>query len=102
MKRVKGEGIVRYSKFRNQDAHVRKHEHMGGSGLIGFLQILRLEAEGHPGLREQFWELARAASDTRDMPKDIATQMAGILPWLRVTTGCRYNRYRASTVFRRL
>ncbi len=23
--------------------------------------------EGHPGLRE-FWELARAASDTRDMP----------------------------------
>ena len=53
---------------------------MGGSGLIGFLQILKgLEAEGHPGLREQFWELARATSDTRDMPKDIATQMAGIL-----------------------
>ncbi len=51
--------------------------------------ILRLEAEGHPGLREQFWELARAASE-RDMPKDIATQMAGIWPWLRVrTTGCR-------------
>ncbi len=36
---------------------------MGGSGLIGFLQILKgLEAKGHPGLREQFWELARAAS----------------------------------------
>ncbi len=32
-----------------------------------------------PGLREQFWELARAASDTRDMLKDAATQMADIL-----------------------
>ncbi len=51
---------------------------MGGSGLIGFLQILALEAEGHPGPREQFWELARA-SDTSGHAKDIATQMAGIL-----------------------
>ncbi len=32
--------------------------------------------------------MAEAASD-EDMPKDIATQMAGILAWLRVTTGCR-------------
>lgn len=81
MKRAKGEGIVRYSKSKPDDFLRAKYEHMmGGSGLIGFLQILKgLEAEGHPGLREQFWELARAASDTRDMPKDIATQMAGIV-----------------------
>ncbi len=36
--------------------------------------------EGHPGLRESSsGSSARAASDTRDMPKDIATQMVGIL-----------------------
>ncbi len=34
--------------------------------------------KGHPGLREQIGELARPP-DTRDMPKDIATQTAGIL-----------------------
>ncbi len=52
---------------------------MGGSGLIGFHEFLRgWKAEGHPGLREQFWELARPPP-IRGHAKDIATQMAGIL-----------------------
>ncbi len=59
---------------------------MGGSGLIGFLQILRLEVEGHPGLREQFWELARAASDTRDTPRRWSVFLALASS---ETTGCR-------------
>ncbi len=48
MKRAKGEGIVRYSKSKPDDFLRAKYEHMmGGSGLIGFLHILKgLEAEG--------------------------------------------------------
>ncbi len=40
---------------------------MGGSGLIGFLQtwVERKATQDY----ERFWELARAASDTRDMPR---------------------------------
>ncbi len=38
-----------------------------------------VEAEGHPGLREQFWELARPLPIRGMMLRDIATQMAGIL-----------------------
>ncbi len=42
---------------------------MGSSGLMGFCRSSKgLEAEGHQGY-EQFWGLAGAASDTRDMPK---------------------------------
>lgn len=81
MKRAKGEGIVRYSKTKPDDFLKAKFDHMmNGSGLIGFLQILQgLEEYGHPGLRDRFFEIARTASETRDMPKDIATQMASIL-----------------------
>lgn len=81
MKRAKGEGIVRYSKAKPDDFLKAKYEHMmNGSGLIGFLQILQgLEKDGHPGLRDRFFEIARTTSETRDMPKDIATQMASIL-----------------------
>lgn len=80
-KQAKGAKMVQYSKAKPDDFLRAKFEHMmGGSGLIGFLQILKgLEAEGHPGLREQFWELARTASEERDMPKDIAIRMASIL-----------------------
>ena len=81
MKRAKGEGIVRYSKTKPDDFLKAKFDHMmNGSGLIGFLQILQgLEEYGHPGLRDRFFEIARTASENRDMPKDIATQMASIL-----------------------
>ncbi len=34
---------------------------MGGLGLIGFLQIL-IQRKATQDYREQFWELARAAS----------------------------------------
>ncbi len=47
----------------------------GGSGLIASRDSYGLKRKGHPGLREA-WELARAALlITRDMPKDIATQI---------------------------
>ena len=73
--------MVQYSKAKPDDFLRAKFEHMmGGSGLIGFLQILQgLEEAGHPGLRDKFFEFARTASETRDMPKDIAIRMASIL-----------------------
>ncbi len=53
---------------------------MGGSGLIGFLQVLKGVGSGRPPrTTRNSSELARAASDNEDMLKDIATQMAGIL-----------------------
>ncbi len=54
---------------------------MGGSGLDRLPADSKAEAEGHPGPREeQLWELCEGRLRARDMPKDIATQMAGILP----------------------
>ncbi len=65
MKRAKGGRNCEIQQSKPDDFLRAKYEHMmGGSGLIGFLQILMLEAEGHPGLREQFWSLRGAASDT--------------------------------------
>ncbi len=67
MKRAKGEGIVRYGKSKPDDFHAKYEHMMGGSGLIGFLQILALR-QRHPGLRECPGSL-RGSPDTRDMPK---------------------------------
>ncbi len=56
---------------------------MGGSGLIGFLQIWRgWKREGHPGLREQFWELARAASDYEGYRETLYADGRYFWPWL--------------------
>ncbi len=78
MKRVK-EGIVRCTANLNQMIfYVRSMSNtMGGSGPIVPCRFLRLEAEGHPGLREQFWSFLRGPPRCEDA-KDIATQMAGI------------------------
>ncbi len=51
---------------------------MGGSGLIGFLQILMGWKEGHPGLREQSPGSLRGPPGNEGHAKDIATQMAGM------------------------
>jgi hypothetical protein len=91
-KQAKGATMVRYSKAKPDDFLRAKFEHMmGGSGLIGFLQILKgLEAEGHPGLREQFWELARTARPRRETClKTLPFEWQVFWPWLLTrTTGC--------------
>ncbi len=51
---------------------------MGGSGTDSPKILKGLEAEGHPDYESSSGSL-RGPSDMRDMPKDIATQMAGIL-----------------------
>ncbi len=74
---------MRYSKSKQMIFYGAKYEHMmGGSGLIGFLQILKgLEAEG----RRTTSSSARLGGRLRyeDMPKDVATQMAVFWPWLQ-------------------
>ncbi len=71
----RGKESVRYVPNLKPDDFRAKYEHDGGSGLIGFLQILLAKAT--QTTRAVLG--ACAASDTRDMPEDIATQMAGIL-----------------------
>ncbi len=75
MKRAKGEGIQRYSKSKPDDFLREVHTADGRFWTDRLPVDLALEAEGHPGLREQFWELATGRLDT--MLKDIFTQMAG-------------------------
>ncbi len=67
-----------------------QYEHMmGGSGLIGFLQILKGWKRKVPRTTSSSGSL-RGPPPIRDMPKDIATQMAGILALASVrTTGYR-------------
>ncbi len=47
--------------------------------LTDTLHLRGLEVEGHPDYESSSGELASGRPDTRDMLKDIATQMAGIL-----------------------
>ncbi len=90
MKRAKGEGIERYSKSK-PDFHAKGRIYMmGGSGLIGFPQILKgLEAEGHPGLREQFWSLRGGRLRYEGHAKDSRHwdgRYFGLAEW--ITVGC--------------
>ncbi len=81
MKQAKGKELWIPSKSKPDDFHYVQYEHDGGSFWTDRLpaQILKgLEAEGHPGLREQF---TGACEPPRyeDMPKDIATQISQYL-----------------------
>ncbi len=61
-----------------------KYEHDEQFWMIGFLLGVRV-GSGRPQDAERFWELARAASDTRTC-QDIAAQMASILALASVRT----------------
>ncbi len=75
--------IVRYSKSKPDDSlYVRGEHTMGGSGLMASCRFLRGWKRKATQDYESSSGVCEAASDTRDMPKDIATQMAGILAWL--------------------